>query len=303
MTELEIIVDETEISTRIDVFLTNKLEKTSRSSVQKYLEEKKVTVNGKFVKSNYKICNLDKIIVKIEDPVQLEVIPEDIKIDIIYEDEQLIVLNKPQDMVVHPAPGHYRGTLVNALLFHCRSNLSGINGVLRPGIVHRIDKDTSGILVVAKTNEAHQSLTSQLQDHSMVRKYYAIVYGNLKEESGTINKSIGRHKIERKKMAVSETNSKNAITHYKVLKKLKGYTFIEATLETGRTHQIRVHMSYIGHPLLGDAVYGKASPKLNLIGQVLHAKVLGFVHPTTNEYMEFDSELPKYFLNLLDKLN
>lgn len=302
MTEIEFLVDETDTLGRIDVFITNKLEKTSRSSVQKYLEEQKVTVNGKFVKANYKICTLDKITVKIEDPLELEVVAEDIKLDIIYEDSEVIVINKPQNMVVHPAPGHYSGTLVNALLFHCRSNLSGINGVLRPGIVHRIDKDTSGILVVAKTNEAHQSLTLQLQNHSMVRKYYAIVYGNVKEDNGTIDKSIGRHKTERKKMAVSEKNSKNAITHYKVLKRFKGYTFIEASLETGRTHQIRVHMSYIGHPLLGDSVYGKANTKLNLIGQVLHAKMLGFIHPTTNEYMEFNSELPKYFLNLLNIL-
>lgn len=228
--------------------------------------------------------------------------PEDIPLDIMYEDDDLIVINKPQNMVVHPAPGHYTGTLVNALMFHCGDNLSGINGVLRPGIVHRIDKDTSGVLVIAKSDLAHKGLSEQLAEHSMKRVYNAIVYNSFSEESGTVDRNIDRSKNDRKKMAVVMQGGRNAVTHYKVIEKLGKYTWVELQLETGRTHQIRVHMSYIGHPLLGDPVYGPKKCPFNLNGQVLHAKVLGFIHPRTGEYMEFNSELPDYFSSLIERL-
>ncbi|MDE6182332.1 MAG: RluA family pseudouridine synthase, partial [Eubacteriales bacterium] len=235
-------------------------------------------------------------------PKELNIKEENIPLDIIYEDDDIILINKPQNMVVHPAAGNYEGTLVNALMFHCKGNLSGINGILRPGIVHRIDKDTSGILVVAKNDNAHQKLAIQLANHSMTRVYYAIVTGNLKEDTGTIDAPIGRHKVDRKKMAVINKNSKNAITHYTVLERLKKHTLVKLQLETGRTHQIRVHMAYIGHSLLGDEVYGAKKQPYKLLGQALHAKVLGFIHPTKNEYMEFETELPEYFNNLIKKL-
>ena len=228
--------------------------------------------------------------------------PEDIPLDIMYEDDDLIVINKPQNMVVHPAPGHYTGTLVNALMFRCGDNLSGINGVLRPGIVHRIDKDTSGVLVIAKSDLAHKGLSEQLAEHSMKRVYNAIVYNSFSEESGTVDRNIDRSKNDRKKMAVVMQGGRNAVTHYKVIEKLGKYTWVELQLETGRTHQIRVHMSYIGHPLLGDPVYGPKKCPFNLNGQVLHAKVLGFIHPRTGEYMEFNSELPDYFSSLIERL-
>ena len=228
--------------------------------------------------------------------------PENIDIDILYEDKDVIVVNKPQGMVVHPAPGHMTGTLVNALLYHCRGQLSGINGEQRPGIVHRIDKDTSGVLMVAKTDKAHQSLALQLAEHSITRKYHAIVLNGMKEQQGTVDKPIGRNTQYRKKMAVTEKNSRNAVTHYRVLQKLGNYTYIEAQLETGRTHQIRVHMAYIGHPLLGDTVYGSKKQPFLLQGQTLHAKILGFIHPSTNQYMEFETPLPEYFSKIITKL-
>ncbi len=289
---------------RLDVYITNNIKELSRNAVQNLIEEGNVTVNGKTKKSNYKLQKEDIISVELKQPVELEILPEHMPLNILYEDSELIVLNKPQGVVVHPSAGHYSQTLVNGLLYHCKGNLSGINGVLRPGIVHRIDKDTSGILVVAKTNTAHMLLSKQLENHEMTRKYNAIVKGNVKNDSGTINKPIGRHKKDRKKMAVDEANGKKAITHYKVLERFGKYTFIEAVLETGRTHQIRVHFSSIGHSLLGDETYGKIfeSKKIKLCGQVLHAKVLGFIHPTTNEYMEFETSLPPYFLELLEYL-
>lgn len=236
----------------------------------------------------------------LPEPEELNVEPENIPLDILYEDDDLLVVNKPKGMVVHPAAGHSSGTLVNAVLYHCRGNLSGINGVLRPGIVHRIDMDTTGALVICKSDFAHQSLAEQLSVHSITRKYRAIVHGNLKEDEGTVRGAIGRHPTDRKKMAINERNGKPAVTHYRVLERFGNYTYIECQLETGRTHQIRVHMASIGHPLLGDAVYGpKKCPVKNLQGQTLHAMVLGFIHPRTGAYMEFEAPLPEYFSNLL----
>ena len=236
----------------------------------------------------------------IPESVPLEIIPQNIPLDILYEDDDVIVINKPQGMVVHPAPGHYTDTLVNALLYHCGDSLSGINGIMRPGIVHRIDMDTSGVIMAAKNNNAHRSLALQLAEHSITRKYNAIVYNNIKEDEGTIDKPLGRNPSDRKKMAVIP-GGRRAVTHYRVLDRLGKFTYIEAQLETGRTHQIRVHMTYAGHPLLGDSVYGPKKQPFNLKGQVLHARVLGFVHPVTGEYMEFESPLPEYFQKLLER--
>ena len=232
-----------------------------------------------------------------------DILPENIPLDILYEDQDILVVNKPNGMVVHPAPGHYTGTLVNAIMYHCKDNLSGINGVMRPGIVHRIDMDTTGSLLICKNDRAHQALAKQLKEHSITRKYHAIVHGRLKEDEGTIDKPIGRHPIDRKKMSVHCTNGREAVTHYRVLKRFQQFTYIECQLETGRTHQIRVHMSSIGHPILGDQVYGPAKCPYKLQGQTLHAKVLGITHPTTGEYMEFDAPLPDYFQGLLEKMH
>lgn len=302
MKQLEFLVLKYDEDKRIDNFLNNNLEDVSRNRIQKLIEEKQVLVNNKSINKNYKTKENDKIIINIEEPKEIDILPENIPLNIVYEDEDVILVNKPQDMVVHPANGHYSHTLVNALMYHCKDNLSGINGVMRPGIVHRIDKDTSGILIVAKNDKAHQKLANQLEQHSMTRVYYAIVYNNLKNDKGVIDAPIGRHPIDRKKMAVTDKNSKRAVTHYEVLQRFNKYTFIKLKLETGRTHQIRVHMSYIGNPLLGDIVYGKEKQPFKLVGQVLHAKVLGFVHPTTNKYMEFETELPQYFKDILRKL-
>jgi len=287
---------------RIDAYLANTLENQSRSYIQKLIDEAEVTVNGKTVRSNYKVKAGDEIEVTIPDPVKLDVAPENIDLDIIYEDNDIIVVNKPKGMVVHPAAGNYSGTLVNALLAHCEGSLSDINGVIRPGIVHRIDKDTTGILVVAKNNEAHEGLSEKLKVHDINRVYTAICEGVIKEDSGTVDAPIGRHPVDRKKMAVNTRNGRHAVTHFKVLERFKNATLIEARLETGRTHQIRVHMSYIGHPLLGDEVYGRKTQKFKLQGQALHATVLGFEHPVTGKYMEFSSELPEYFKELIVKL-
>lgn len=287
---------------RIDTFLVSNLTDISRSRIQKLIEENQITVNDKNINKNYKLKENDSIIIQIQQPKEIEILPENIPLDIIYEDNDVILVNKPQNMVVHPANGHYTHTLVNGLMYHCKDNLSGINGVMRPGIVHRIDKDTSGILIVAKNDKAHNSLSNQLKDHSMTRVYYAVVCGNLKNDKGTINAPIGRHPIDRKKMAVTLKNSKNAVTHYEVINRFKKYTLIRLKLETGRTHQIRVHMSHIGHPLLGDIVYGNQKQPFNLTGQTLHAKILGFLHPTTNKYMEFETPLPNYFEDILKKL-
>jgi len=290
-----------EIGKRIDVYISSYKEELSRSQVQKLIESGLVTVNGKATKNNYKLRKGDILEIEIPDPEPLEIEPENIPLDIIYEDKDVVIVNKPQDMVVHPAPGHYSGTLVNALMFHCKDDLSGINGTMRPGIVHRIDKDTSGILMIAKSDAAHKSLAQQLAVHSITRKYYAVVCGNIKEDSGTVDKPIARHPKDRKKMAIAE-GGRHAVTHYKVLERFGKYTLVEAQLETGRTHQIRVHMASLGHPLLGDTVYGFEKQPYKLLGQALHAKVLGFIHPTTEEYVEFESDLPEYFEKLLIKL-
>ncbi|MBR2594585.1 MAG: RluA family pseudouridine synthase [Firmicutes bacterium] len=298
MEEIFLTAEEKDEGRRVDVFVAECLEEISRSRVQSLLESENILVNGKKVKSNYKLKINDMVSVSMPPLYEAEIVPEDIPLDILYEDEHIIVVNKPKGMVVHPAPGHFSGTLVNALMYHCRDNLSGINGVLRPGIVHRIDKDTSGILVAAKTDTAHKGLAEALSVHDIKRIYYAIVMNKVKEEEGTIDKPIGRHKTDRKKMAVVP-NGRNAVTHYKVIEYLGKYTFIEARLETGRTHQIRVHMASIGNPLLGDEVYGSKKQPFNTDGQVLHAGVLGFIHPVTGEYMEFSAPLPEYFQKVL----
>ena len=300
---MEIFTIETDdVNKRVDVFLNEEMEDISRSALQKNIEKGNITVNGEKISKNYKLRIGDIVEAELPPPENIDIVPEDIPLDIMYEDDDLIVINKPQNMVVHPAPGHYTGTLVNALMFHCGDNLSGINGVLRPGIVHRIDKDTSGVLVIAKSDLAHKGLSEQLAEHSMKRVYNAIVYNSFSEDSCTVDRNIDRSKNDRKKMAVVMQGGRNAVTHYKVIEKLGKYTWVELQLETGRTHQIRVHMSYIGHPLLGDPVYGPKKCPFNLNGQVLHAKVLGFIHPRTGEYMEFNSELPDYFSSLIERL-
>ena len=298
--EIKLVSDENGV--RIDAWISKRLEKYSRSYIQKLIDDGLVSVNGSVVKSNYKVKMEDNITVQIPEPEVLDIVPEDIDVPILYEDEHIIVVNKPKGMVVHPAAGNYSGTLVNALMKHCGNNLSSINGVIRPGIVHRIDKDTSGVLVVAKSDEAHEKLSSMLKEHDINRVYIALVHGIIREESGKIDAPIGRHPVDRKKMAVNTKNGRRAVTHFKVLERFKDATLLEVRLETGRTHQIRVHMSYIGYPILGDTVYGRKKDKYNLNGQALHAKLLGFVHPVTNEYMEFEADLPEYFKNLLEEL-
>lgn len=296
----EFTVENEHIDMRLDVFLSMKLDGKSRSFIQNIIEEEKVLVNSKIKKSNYRLKEKDKVEIAIPEPVALNVKPEDIPIDILYEDSDIIVVNKPQGMVVHPASGVYNGTLVNALLNHCK-DLSGINGVTRPGIVHRIDKDTSGVLVIAKNDNSHNKLSEQFKEHSMTRVYTAVVEGIVKDDNGTIDASLARHPIDRVKIAVVK-EGRRAVTHYKVIERYKANTLIECRLETGRTHQIRVHMSYIGHPVVGDPVYGYKKQRFNLNGQLLHAKLLGFIHPTTGEYMQFESELPDYFKKVVNIL-
>ena len=286
----------------IDRFLSGDLEGLSRSYIQKLLKEGGITVDGKAVKSNYKLNAGDEILVQIPDPEPMDILPEDIPLDILYEDEDILVVNKPKGMVVHPSPGHYSHTLVNAVLFHCGGRLSGINGVLRPGIVHRIDMDTTGSLLICKNDRAHQILADDLKEHNITRRYHAVVHGNLKEDTGTVNAPIGRHPVDRKKMSTKAPNGRHAVTHYRVLERFGNYTYIECELETGRTHQIRVHMASIGHPILGDAVYGPAKCPFKLEGQTLHAKILGIKHPSTGQYIEFDAPLPEYFETLLNRL-
>lgn len=300
---LEFTADDSETGVRIDRCLSDKYEDLSRSYLQKLLKEQGITVNGKTVKANYKLQTGDQVQITVPDLSEPDILPENIPLDILYEDEDILVVNKPKGMVVHPANGHICGTLVNAILYHCQGNLSGINGVMRPGIVHRIDMDTTGSLLICKNDRAHQALAKQLKEHSITRKYHAIVHGRLKEDEGTIDKPIGRHPIDRKKMSVHCTNGREAVTHYRVLKRFQQFTYIECQLETGRTHQIRVHMSSIGHPILGDQVYGPAKCPYKLQGQTLHAKVLGITHPTTGKYMEFDAPLPDYFQGLLEKMH
>ncbi|MDY4694103.1 MAG: RluA family pseudouridine synthase [Blautia sp.] len=287
---------------RIDRFLSENTEELSRSYLQKLIKEQKVQVNSIPAKSSYKVQTKDMITVELPQVTEPDILPEDIPLDILYEDEDVLVVNKPKGMVVHPSAGHYTGTLVNAVMFHCKDHLSGINGILRPGIVHRIDKDTTGALLVCKNDHAHKVLAEQLKEHSIKRRYRAIVSGVLKEDQGTVNAPVGRHPVDRKKMAVNYKNGKEAVTHYQVLERFSNATYIECRLETGRTHQIRVHMTSIGHPLLGDEVYGSGKNPYHLQGQTLHAMVLGFVHPSSGEYMEFTAPLPEYFLKLLDKL-
>ncbi len=287
---------------RIDKFICENLDDLTRSSVQKIIENGNVLVNGKSVNKNYKCKINDEIEVTIPDAVPLDVKAENIPLNIVYEDADLLVVNKPKGMVVHPANGNYSNTLVNALLHHCKDSLSGINGVIRPGIVHRIDKDTSGLLIVAKNDASHLSLASQIKEHSFTRAYEAVLYGNIKEDEITVNQPIGRNPKDRKKMAVTLKNSKSAVTHFYVIKRFGDFTHVRCVLETGRTHQIRVHSAYIGHPVAGDEVYGPKKVITELHGQCLHAKQIGFVHPKTGEYMEFESELPDYFKSFLNKL-
>ncbi len=286
-------------NTRIDKFLSDKVEGTTRSHIQKLIEDGNILVDGKTVKPNYKLKINQEISLTVPEAKPLEITAEDIKLDVVYEDEHLLIVNKPQNMVVHPAAGNMEGTLVNALMHHCGDSLSGINGVIRPGIVHRIDKDTSGLLLVAKDDISHIGLAEQIKEHSLTRKYIAIVHGNIKEDSGKVDAPIGRHPTNRKKMCITDKNSKNAVTHFRVLERFMEYTFVECRLETGRTHQIRVHMASIGHPVLGDKTYGVKKEKYNLKGQLLHAKVIGFIHPVTKEYMEFETEVPERFLKFL----
>ena len=287
---------------RLDKYLAEQLPDLSRSYIQKLIQDGNVTVNQKQVKSNYKTSGGDLIEIVVPEPEEPDILPEDIPLDILYEDEDILVVNKPKGMVVHPAPGHYSGTLVNAAMYHCKEHLSGINGILRPGIVHRIDMDTTGSLLICKNDKAHRILAEQLKDHSITRKYHAIVHGNLKEDTGTIIAPIGRHPVDRKKMSTKAANGRRAVTHYEVLKRFGKFTYIECQLETGRTHQIRVHMASIGHPILGDEVYGPAKCPYKLNGQTLHAKILGIRHPADGEYIEFDAPLPEYFEKLLKTL-
>lgn len=300
--EFTIDAASTDIGTRLDKYLTEQIPDQSRSYIQKLLDDNFITVNGKSAKSNYKLRASDTITVEIPEAEELDIEPENIPLDIVYEDDDIIVINKPKGMVVHPAPGHTSGTLVNALMYHCKDSLSSINGVLRPGIVHRIDMDTTGLLVACKSDQAHRVLSDKFKVHDIHRVYTAIVYNQFATDEGTINKPIARHKTDRKKMAI-DPNSRHAVTHYRVIERLKqNFSLVECELETGRTHQIRVHMASINHPLLGDEVYGPKQKPFATQGQVLHAGVLGFDHPITGEYMEWHADLPDYFQGILKRL-
>lgn len=290
-----------EMGIRVDKFLSEQIPDKSRSFISSLINDGNALVNGNVISKSYLLKNGDCVSVSIPEAVEYSAKAENIPLEIVYEDDDLIVVNKPKGMVVHPAAGNYSGTLVNALLYHCKGQLSGINGVLRPGIVHRIDKNTSGLLVAAKSDIAHNSLTAQLKEHSVRREYRAVVYGSFKESEGRVDLPIGRSTNDRKKMSVTYKNSKNAVTNYRVLEQLQGFSYLSCVLETGRTHQIRVHMAYLGHPLAGDEVYGPKKVIQSLNGQCLHAKTLGFIHPTKEKYMEFDSKLPDYFTDFLSK--
>ena len=296
-----IYINELDIGKRIDAYLAENTE-FSRANIQRLIENEKIQVNGKKVKVSYKIQKDDEISIEDEKPKEISVEAQDIPVDVLYEDSDIIVINKPKGMVVHPAAGNYEGTLVNALLYHCQDSLSGINGVIRPGIVHRIDKDTSGLLIVAKNDFAHISLAEQIKAHSFTREYQTVVYGGFSAEDGTVDAPIGRHSVDRKKMTVTEKNSKYAVTHYHVIRRYNGFTHLGVRLETGRTHQIRVHMAYIGHPVAGDPVYGPKKVITSLNGQCLHAGLIGFKHPRSGKYIEIESELPAYFTDFLRSL-
>ena len=302
MEQREYIVEAEGAGQRIDRFLSGEDTGLSRSALQGLVAEGHVLCNGRAPAKSLKLKAGDIILLEIPDAKPIEAVPQEIPLDIVYEDEDVVVINKKKGMVVHPAAGHYTGTLVNGLMHHCKDELSGINGVMRPGIVHRIDMDTTGVLIVCKNDFAHNSIAAQLKEHSITRKYRAIVYGVIKEDEGTVDAPIGRHPVDRKKMSINEKNGRRAVTHYRVLKRFSKYTYIECQLETGRTHQIRVHMASIHHPLVGDTVYGPEKSPFHLQGQTLHAGVLGFIHPRTGEYMEFTAPLPQYFTELLQKL-
>ena len=288
---------------RIDRYLTEMLPEQSRSFFQKLIRDGFVIVNHIIVKVNYRLKTGDVIEIDIPDAVPTEIVPENIPLDILYEDDDLLIVNKPKGMVVHPAVGHSTGTLVNAIMYHCQGNLSGINGEIRPGIVHRIDKDTTGSLIICKNDEAHRNIAEQIKEHSVTRRYVGVVAGTFSEESGTVEGAIGRHPNDRKRMTINEKNGKPAVTHYRVLQTLKGASFMESELETGRTHQIRVHMASISHPLLGDTVYGNSKNPYKLQGQALHARTIGFIHPTTGEYIEVSAPIPEYMTELVRKLS
>ena len=304
MEQREFVVEQETAGQRIDRFLSGEDTGLSRSALQALVADGHVLCNGRLVAKSLKLKAGDTIVLEIPDAKPIEAVPQDIPLEIVYEDEHLLVVNKPKGMVVHPAAGHYSHTLVNGLMYHCRDQLSGISGVIRPGIVHRIDMDTTGVIIACKNDMAHSSIAAQLKEHSITRRYQAIVHGVIAEDEGTVDAPIGRHPVERKKMSINYQNGKNAVTHYRVLNRFRQYTHVECRLETGRTHQIRVHMASIRHPLLGDAVYGPARcPISGLCGQTLHAGVLGFIHPRTGEYMEFTAPLPEYFDKLLRTLN
>ena len=302
MSLIHLDADENWMDERIDKFLSAQLPEQSRSYLQKIIKEGSVLVNGSPVKASYRMDDQDEVTIDLPELKEPEIEAENIPLDILYEDDDLLMVNKPKGMVVHPSAGHTTGTLVNAVMYHCKEDLSGINGVMRPGIVHRIDKDTTGVLVICKNDKAHNFVAEQLKEHSITRKYRAIVNGVIKEDEGTVDAPIGRHPVDRKKMSINEKNGRRAVTHYRVLKRFSKYTYIECQLETGRTHQIRVHMASIHHPLVGDTVYGPEKSPFHLQGQTLHAGVLGFIHPRTGEYMEFTAPLPQYFTELLQKL-
>ena len=297
-----IIVDDV-VGLRLDKAITVLCEAISRNAVQQLIDDGNILVNGMAVNKKYSVKKNDVVTVLLPEPKELSIDAENIPLDIVYEDEHLLVVNKPKGMVVHPAAGNYNGTLVNALLYHCGSSLSGINGVIRPGIVHRIDKDTSGLLIVAKNDTAHKGLAEQIKDHSFTREYKTIVVGNVKDNEGTIDAPIGRHPKDRKKQAVTDKNSRNAVSHFEVIERYNGFTFLKVRLETGRTHQIRVHMAYRGTPVAGDVVYGNPKKTYGLQGQCLHAATIGFIHPVTKEYLEFTSDLPDYFTDFIRRIS
>ena len=303
MSLIHLDADENWMDERIDKFLSAQLPEQSRSYLQKIIKEGSVLVNGSPVKASYRMDDQDEVTIDLPELKEPEIEAENSPLDILYEDDDLLLVNKPKGMVVHPSAGHTTGTLVNAVMYHCKEDLSGINGVMRPGIVHRIDKDTTGVLVICKNDKAHNFVAEQLKEHSITRKYRAIVNGVIKEDEGTVNAPIGRHPTERKKMAINEKNGKHAVTHYRVLERFANHTYIECQLETGRTHQIRVHMASLHHPLLGDTVYGSQKNPYHLEGQTLHAMVLGLIHPSTGSYLEVTAPLPEYFQKLLKRFS